>query len=497
MRWRALNISCAVAATAATLLAPVAFGVSLEPNAGELTFESTVAKSVETREGPVAYNAVVSRFELPDGADGNDASFYVYSYVRSDVPSESERPIAFIFNGGPGSSSVWLHMGFAAPVRIPERFAAPGVNETVRELDANPDTLLAAADLVFIDPIGTGFSRATGSDRDYWGVAPDAESVAALVRAYLRQHNRLDAPVFLVGESYGGVRAAAMLGPLLEQSPRVNVQGVVLISPALETGTIVDRNSDQSLVGRLPSYAALAWYHGMIDNESVDLWSHIALATEMADGLYARAVASPDDLSGAEVETLIDTLESLTGVDRDTIREDRLRVTGSEFLAAAQRVTGGMIGNLDARFVASRGAPTEIPAETFGSAMRLHLRNTWRIDTEGRYTLMNYRANGRWRGPDGRRHFFRGDIDTLGMIEQAQAVKPDLAVLVVSGVYDLVTPFGAARDALTRSGLDRDRLRVFEYPSGHMIYLEEDSHRALSADIRAFFREYSVAPAAP
>jgi carboxypeptidase C (cathepsin A) len=246
----------------------------------------------------ISYQATASTILLKDNKDLPTALIYSTAYTRNDVKDLSRRPIAFIYNGGPGSASIWLHIGAFGPKRVVTNDAAatPPAPYGIVE---NECTLLDKADLVFIDPVGTGFSRAVGDaeGKDFWGVDQDVKSLAQFINIYISRNNRWNSPKFLIGESYGTFRSVA-LTKYLQSNDGISINGMVLISSVLDMGTIsFDPGNDRTYIFYLPTYAAAAWYYNIIEDRPDDLNAFLDDARQFASTKYAAALMKGSKLS--------------------------------------------------------------------------------------------------------------------------------------------------------------------------------------------------------
>src|SRR3984957_4432955 len=266
----------------------------------------------------ISYKATASTTLLKDDKGEPTALMYSTAYTRSDVKDVSQRPIAFIYNGGPGSASVWLHMGAFGPRRVVTDNAAPTPPAPYKLVD-NSESLLDKADLVFIDPVGTGFSHAVGKaeDKNFWGVDQDVKSLAQFIVTYVSRNSRWNSPKFLIGESYGTFRSVA-LGNYLQTTDGMSINGIVLISSTLDLGTIsFAPGEDMPYVFYLPTYAATAWYYKVLKDRPDDLNALVASAREFAATDYASALMKGSKLGDAEKTAVAKKLARFTGLSED------------------------------------------------------------------------------------------------------------------------------------------------------------------------------------
>jgi len=418
---------------------------------------ASLLEAVPTESGPRDVVCEAVEIVLPDQNGEPDAVMHAYSY---SVDDDTDRPVTFLWNGGPGASAALLHTSFAGPV------TAPVESDRARTLAYNPHTLIDLTDLVFVDPVGTGLSRAIpeGDASDFWGVTEDAKAAALFVSAYLRQREASSRPVYLCGESYGAVRVAAMLAPLDDAG--IHPEGLILISPALESRTLRPKARSASArtarADTLPTYAAISLATGA--RTSDDARAFIEDACEFAHGPYLEALRAPERPTGEALELLTTLRDRFT--DRpDTDDRDQH----------------------DARFPQSGDAMNGIEVDELGAALSHLLRRAHTIETNGRYVLLNRQANMRWRSPSGRRGLSRSDIRATRMIADAAEAGRATRVFIAGGWYDLVTPFAISR-RLAREGAFGDAdITVTDYPAGHVIYADHDAHDDLAHDLREWW----------
>ena len=322
------------------------------PDAAQPKEESSITDhTIRIGGQTISYKATASTTLLKDDKDAPTALIYSTAYTRNDVKDLSQRPIAFIYNGGPGSSSVWLHMGAFGPRRVVTENASPTPPAPYKLVD-NAESLLDKADLVFIDPVGTGFSHAVGKaqDKDFWGVDSDVKSLAQFISAYVSRNNRWNSPKFLIGESYGTFRSVA-LGNYLQTQDGMYINGIVLISSVLDLGTIsFSPGEDMPYVFYLPTYAATAWYYKVLKDRPDDLSAFINSAREFASTEYATALMKGSKLSDSEKATIAKKMSGFTGLSEEYLIKADLRVSLPQFQAELQRSRGLTIGRYDGRY---------------------------------------------------------------------------------------------------------------------------------------------------
>src|SRR3954463_3886054 len=301
----------------------------------------------------IPYTATAEDVDLKDRAGTPTARFFPISYIAEGVKRQEDRPITFFFNGGPGSASGFLHLGFVGPQRIDIPRGAQDPGGPPYRLKDTPSSLLRFTDLVEVDPVGTGFSRALGEkkDADFWGYDEDADSVADFIRAFLTVHDRWNSPKYILGESYGGIRGS-MLVPRLQGQLSVGLNGVIPISPAINRGALpFDPNgNDLPYVPPLPTLAATAWYHKKLPDSWPSLQALLTEAEQFASGEYLQALFRGDALSPAEKGQIADKLHRYTGVSKQYILNSNLRLYAPRFAKELLRDEGKSIGFLDSRY---------------------------------------------------------------------------------------------------------------------------------------------------
>ncbi len=446
----------------------------------------------------VRYSAQVEEFVLADPAGAPQASIITTSYIARPAPGGAERPVIFVFNGGPGSSSVWLHLGFAGPRRL---VLADPVNPPTTPpfvLTDNEESPLDIADIVMIDPPGTGFSTVLpgGKMEQFYGVQQDAAAMVRLIEAWIQRHDRWNAPRYLLSESYGTIRAAAvarlMAGGPMETGRMTGLplSGVILLGQAMGA----DPGADMAAVLALPSLAATACHFGKIAGPC-DVAEHTQKAREFAAGPYLAALYQGSALPDADRTTIAASLASLTGIAPQALLASDLKISPGQFARTLLAADNRQIGLYDARFtlplapngndpVADDPAMGQyVPA--FVGALNSYMRRDLKVTIDEPYEAIAFRTvNARWdygMGPGipSRRNFG----EDLGIaMRRNQAMR----LMVGTGYFDLVTTLGAAEYTIRHSGIPLEATRFTYYRSGHMPYLGDDTRRELARDVRAF-----------
>jgi carboxypeptidase C (cathepsin A) len=449
------------------------------------------------------YRAVAGETFLKNDKGVPKASVFSVSYLLDGVDAPSERPITFLFNGGPGSTATWLHIGAFGPVRLNLGDDPLDAGSPPYPLRPNVHSLLDVSDLVFVDPIGTGYSHALGEgkDSDYWGVDEDSASMAAFIRTYLTHQRRWTSPKYLAGESYGTLRASVLVRDLsLDVLNGVAFNGVILISTALDVRIFLSGapSNDLAYATGLPTYAATAYYHNQLPEKPANLEAFLVEAREFAATEYLTALFKGDSLSEAETAAVAAKLHRFTGLSEAYLRRSHLRVSVDHFLKELLRDRGEVLAVHDTRF---RGKDSDEAGEfvawdpfvfgiagPFVSAINGYLTDDLKVDMGESYDVFQARAGGAWKRPANQQNAFAGFLNTTDFLSQAAATNRDFRIFVAGGYYDLTTTFYGVEQTFNHSGIPKDRITLKTYEGGHMMYLREASLAALSADIRAFIR---------
>jgi carboxypeptidase C (cathepsin A) len=454
---------------------------------------------------PLDYRAVAETIGLTNQKGEPSASVFTVSYL-AEAPAGRQRPVAFVFNGGPGAAAVFLHLGALGP-RVLDSPASGGAPGPPVRLADNPSTWLAFTDLVFVDPVGTGFSRGQGKednpDKPFWEVRSDINSLGAVVRRWLTRYDRWSAPVFLVGESYGGLRAAA-LARSLARDVGVVVSGLVLVSPALDIASLNPGISNALAPAfQLPSYAATA---AVFAGKSPSASGSAAERFALSDYLVGLAGLAGIPEAG---DPFIARTAALIGLPADIVRRERGRVSGRTFARELRRGQGEVLSLYDATVSRPTGADPaddhagdamlEPAVAAFTAAFESYAIGELGYRTEQPYRVLAREVSQQWnwgaaRGGEG------GLGLALSSLQETLLARPETRLLVASGRYDLVTPYFSARwliDQLAVPDAIRARIALRVYEGGHMMYMRPPSRAALSADAATIFTPQSTPQAAP
>ena len=463
--------------------------------------------SIEMNGETVEYDAVVANTTLTDD-DGEPAGKLFYTaYFRTNGAPSGERPLIFAYNGGPGSASFWLHMGIMGPRRVVTPEVGPQ-GAPPYPLEDNAYTLLDMADVVMVDPIGTGFSHPVGDTEGsyYWGIDEDARSLAQFVRRFLSEYDRWNSPRYLLGESYGTTRSAVLASHL--QRANIDLNGIVLVSVVLQFNTIQFAPGDDiPYIVNLPSYAITARYLDRLPGGSPDnLEAFMAEVEAWSLNDYATALLAGTTLDPAKRARVIDQMHLYTGLSKDFIDKSNLRVTAPAFEAELLRDEGRIVGRLDARFTGPAGdvlgvRPSHDPqssaiSSAYTSAFNSYLRGELAYDGEREYVPSGATRNWNWGRLRGGGVFGRGGGTPNVTPDLARAMKrnPDLKVLLVNGIYDLATPYFAAVWSIEQMGLPpelRANIERADFAAGHMMYVEESLLPQWREDVGGFIERTS------
>jgi carboxypeptidase C (cathepsin A) len=453
----------------------------------------------------IHYTAIAGDTLLANDAGAPAASIFSFTYLRDDVKDRSTRPVFFVFNGGPGSSSIWLHLGFFGPRRVALGDAVNPPTTPPFVLQDNPYSILDIADIVLLDPVGTGFSHLLpgGTTKQYYGVEQDGRATVEFIQAWLTKQGRMNSPRFIVGESYGVVRAivvARMLmgGPFgaTGRMTAIPLNGVVIMggSPTEGYGREV---GDTPFVNNLPTMAATAWYHKKAGNAGSTLDSVIIEAQNYTGDEYLRALYAGDRMKRDSQKQVAEHLANLTGLPVDFIEEKNLRVSMEDFRKQLLQNEHLVVGAYDSRFTLPSGSdlgPLDPVADdpamgkfsaAFVGAMDLYLRDELKVKVDSPYEVIAFRTvNSAWDYSSDNKP--GGPTTRSQDLAAAMRSNPRLRLLSASGAYDCVATVGNTEYGIAHSDLPRDRVTVRVYPAGHMVYLGDEGSAAFAADLRKF-----------
>jgi len=443
----------------------------------------------------VGYTATAGTLTLRDPQGKPTASIFYTAYT---VPG-ARRPVTFLFNGGPGSASLWLRMGSFAPDRVLTTDPV-AVSPAPFPVIANPDTLIGTTDLVFIDAPGAGYSRLLGDakTKDFYGVDQDVAAFTQAIKRYISKNKRWADPKYVLGESYGTTRSGALAESLEEAG--VSLNGVMLLSSILNYG-MRQSGYDHIYLGYLPTYAAVAWYHNRVAERPADLASFVQQARDFANGPYAAALAKGSDITPQEADETARQLSRFTGISPDYIKAANLRIDLGRFRKELMRDQRLTVGRFDGRYTGvdadAAGEGPEFDASDTGitglyvSSFMDQLTRGFGYETDLDYRLSAYEGGEfDWdfshRDPNGRR---QGIADVTKDLSAAMRMNPHLRVLSLNGYYDMATPFHNTERDLKHMMLPPELARNIQftyYEAGHMVYLNPDALHAMRLDVQHF-----------
>jgi carboxypeptidase C (cathepsin A) len=449
--------------------------------------------SITVRGKTINYTATVAQMPLRNPTGETEAHIFYMAYTLDGVPNAAKRPLTFCFNGGPGSASMWVHMGGMGP-RSPKLMPTGMMPPPPFQLKDNQDTWLDMTDLVFIDPVGTGYSRAKTIEiaRRMNSVNGDIQSVGEFMRLYVDRNSRELSPLFIAGESYGTFRAAGLAGYLVDRGLAFN--GIVLIGTTLNLETIWSHSDDLVYELEFPTYASDAWYHKKVapDLQKKDLKSFLKEAETFSMGEYAVALAKGDELPADERKAIIEKMVRFTGLEARYIDESNLRFDVSHFTRELLRDKEQTIGRYDGRLTGASshntGETSEFdPSSTeitppFTAVFTAYLRNELNYKTD----MFYYPSGGIQPWNYGVQNGFG---DTTSLLKNALTKNPYMKVMVAASYFDLATPFYAVEYTFNHMGLNPDmhkRISWAFFQAGHMLYIDSDSHTKLRHDVGEF-----------
>jgi len=453
------------------------------------------------------YTATAGTLIIRDDADKPIASMGYTSYVqgggKKDAARSSSRPITFAFNGGPGSSSVWLHMGVLGPKRVVVADVVPTPPAPYQLVD-NEFGMLDKSDVVMIDPVGTGISRAVCNkkDEDFWGVDPDVDSISRFIAQYLSDNKRWSSPKYLLGESYGTTRGAAIVN-WLQEHRALTFNGLILVSVATDIEALFAElpGNEKPYAVFLPGYAAAAWYHKMIPNQPAQLEPFLDEVRAFAIGPYAVALNKGGTLNATERSELASQLNKYTGLSVEYLQAANFRVSEAAFVQELLRSKRLVVGRLDARFAGPIQDPLEkymnydpqskAISAAFAAAFQDYYHGALNFGHGKTYRTGNGEVGGKWKwthriaGVGAEQTMVNSGVD----LAQALVQDPNLRVLVMNGYYDLATPFSATEYMMSHLDIPpqlASHIKMEYYESGHMMYVHPPSMRKFKDDIDAF-----------
>jgi carboxypeptidase C (cathepsin A) len=465
---------------------------------------SVTRHQIELDGKALKYTATVGWYILKDAEDKPIARFGYTAYTLDGVRDLARRPVTFAFNGGPGSSSIWLHMGIMGPRRAVVNdpgYAAPPPAQIVD----NAYSPLDVTDVVMFDPVGTGFSKPLGDAKpeDFHGVDEDIRSVAQFIKRYVSENGRWGSPKYVLGESYGGMRGAG-LAYHLQAEQGMNLNGLVVVSPFLNAETGIDgAGIDYAHVAYLPTLAATAWYHGLVQDKPASIAEYMADVERFAREEYLPALARGYVLPEAQKQAVAAKLARYTGTTPEYWERADLRVTHTQFLQELKRTDRLIAGRIDSRYIGPSVNPLAgemdydpfFPAigPAYTSAFLSYLHGELQFGRDEEYRVSAFDIEWSWEHEQpGNAGWMSPIPNTVPDLALALTMNPGLHVLVQQGWYDLATPYLATKMDLEHLDVApeaRNRIHVKYYDAGHMMYVHGPSMQQFRDDLVGFIRE--------
>ena len=452
----------------------------------------------------ISYKAISGETFLKNSEGESFAALWSTSYIKSE-PDPGKRPVTFIFNGGPGSASVWLHMGVFGPKIVKVDSEAKSDDGAAPfEMMNNELALLDITDLVFIDPVGTGYSKVIGKGKveDFWGLTEDANSIAQFMRLWITKHERWQSPKYIAGESYGTTRAAAVTAALERGGQTMALNGLILISQALDyQGSTSVHDNIASYFTYFPTMAATAWYHGKA-GQGKKLEDFMAEARAFAYNEYLPALYKGNQSSATEKEKIADRISYFLGLEKEYVLLSENRILTDRFKKELLRKEGKTIGTLDGRYLGEEGDqtasyPTLGDPSNYGidaaytAALQDYFAKTLKVKVDRPYLTSNGGIGGKWNWrpvPQGA-YWEPSYVNVSRGLGESMRRNKDLRVMIANGYYDLITPFLDAEYTFARHDIPMERVQMFYYEGGHMMYNHRTDFEKLVKDIRGFMEK--------
>ena len=460
---------------------------------------SVTHHSVTINGEEIHYTATTGTLILKEEVDKEGekpkAAVFFVAYTRDDVEDASTRPITFSFNGGPGSSSVWLHLGVLGPrtVKPDEDGELP---QPPYQLTNNECSILDKTDLVFIDPVSTGFSRAVAGEeaKQFHGFKRDIESVGDFILLYLGRYKRWESPKFLIGESYGTTRASGLAG-YLQGRHGTYLNGIMLVSVVLNFQTIrFAPGNDLPYILYLPTYAATALYHKKLENTDTQFESFVDEVREFATGDYTVALMKGSAIPPAQRADIVKKLASYTGLTPEYIERTDLRINIARFCKELLRDEARTVGRFDSRYKGidrdSAGENYEYDPSSavvqgaYTATLNAYVRGELEFESDLPYEILSRRVHP-WDYSDHQNEY----VNVADTLRAAMTMNPALKVFVANGYYDLATPFLASEYTFSHLGLDaslQDNITMAYYQAGHMMYIDQGELQKMKSDLDAY-----------
>lgn len=452
----------------------------------------------------INYTATVGTIILKNEKDEPVASFGYTAYTKDGETDMNKRPVTFSYNGGPGSSSMWLHMGVMGPRRVVVDDPSPN-GPAPYKIEDNNYSILDVSDIVMMDPVGTGLSRAVGKAKniDFWGVDQDIKSVSQFIKNYVNDNERWNSPKYLLGESYGTFRSAGV-ADFLQGRFGLSVNGIILVSNVLDIRTLsFNPGDDLPFIVNFPTYAATSWYHNRVVNKSPSLDAFLKEVRMFSFGDYANALMKGDQLGVDEREKILNKLVAYTGLSKDYWDKANLRVIQPQFSQELLRNSGMAVGRLDSRYkgisqdqlseYAFYDPQSDDISPAFTAAFMNYYTTELKVSKDKNYNTGAYAfPDFKWDWKHQRSNGLFGDASTPNTgpdLLNAMSTNPRMQVLVMNGIYDLATPFAGTEYTFDHLGLDKkikNNITLKYYEAGHMMYIHNESAAKFKKDVAEF-----------
>jgi len=449
----------------------------------------------------IEYTATAKETYLKNDNGEPVASIWSVAYTQNNIPPES-KPVTFLFNGGPGSASLWVHLGMFGPKIV--KVSSDAVKDdgaAPYNLVTNENGLLDLTDLVFIDPVGTGYSRVVGKGKveDYWGLNEDAKSIAQFMRQWITENNRWFSPKYIAGESFGTTRAVAVTNVLEGDGQDMALNGLILISQALDyEGSTSIPNNITSFITYLPSMAATAWYHKKA-GQNKTLETFVQECREFTYNIYAPALYKGNLLTDEEKNSIAEKMSYFIGLPKAYILKSNLRILMHRFQRQLLYDEGLTLGRLDGRFMGNEGDKvSEGPhlgdasdyqiSSAFTASLNYYFTNELKIKMDRPYLTSNEDIDKKWRWrpvPDNT-YWEPMPVNIADKLGETMRRNTDMKVMVASGYFDLICPFFDTEYTFSRHNIVRERVELKYYKAGHMMYVHQPDFLKLNKDIREF-----------
>lgn len=468
---------------------------------------STTSHTVKMDGKIISYKAIAGTMQLRNSENEPIALHGFTAYIKDGTTDSKTRPITFVFNGGPGSSSIWLHMGVIGPRRavVTDPGFTPAAPYTLEE---NGSSLIDVSDIVMMDPIGTGLSRAIGKskNKDFWGVDQDIRAISQFIRQFVTEYDRWNSPKYLLGESYGTFRNAGV-ALYLQENVGMAMNGVIMVSAVFDLRQLVFAQGDDiSYVMNLPTYSATAWYHNKVPNKPASLETFLNEARLFAKTEYTQALMEGDQLAGAAREKALDRLAYFTGLSKSYLDKANLRVSEPEFTEELLRAERKTVGRLDSRFTGINQDPltqysqydpqSSAISPGYTALFMDYYYNTLKVNKAYHYHTSAYSRPGfDWDWKHAKNGGgFPTPPNTAVDLGEAMSRNPHLKVLILNGLYDLATPFYGVEYTIDHMELEKEikaNIIMKYYEAGHMMYTHRPSLEQFKRETAEFIMKTS------